>query len=516
MAVTLTVEQFIADARIGATAEELELAGRRLDYAAVAVVKYAPDAPNEAHNQAASMLASYLYDQPTASVGTAFANAMRSSGASRVLLPYRIHRIGLSEAVGAAQAAVGTSGNPVTGLSVERDQLVVAFADGTTEQIDLPSGRDVGQTDIFDLRLPGAAVAMRMGWTLGSMQVTEETFIRDGNHPDDGAAEGTTAGLLTPPIPISDFNLTTGQQYRFHIWIAGDVELAALIGPYGDNWFPEFPLFGDLEVDGVAGMVYSERHTRHNVDGLYSFSGIIPGDLIATQPWVRNIAGIAPSGDGIDQDARDAAVAAQTTADGAVTDAASAQQSADTNTGNITDNANAITALPALAQWAEEGNPDLIPHFKVATAQRGTKVHVETSLPATGLLGDIVILDLTTTSPRIYEWTSSGWHLDYTFQGGRVHVVTSAHNIAMQTPVANGGDVLFELVSGTLKMYRRLNANSAPFWFYVGEVAGGAGADQTARDAANAAQTAADAAQTDIDDYELNHPTGGGGPGQNR
>ena len=80
MAVTLTVEQFIADARIGATAEELELAGRRLEYATAAVLQHAPAAVDSAHNEAVSRLAAYLYDQPSISGGAAFANAMRNSG----------------------------------------------------------------------------------------------------------------------------------------------------------------------------------------------------------------------------------------------------------------------------------------------------------------------------------------------------------------------------------------------------------------------------------------------------
>ena len=201
MAVTLTIAQFIRDARIGATADELALAKDRVAYATQAVLQHAPSAPDIVHNEAVSRLAAYIYDQPSISGGAAFANAMRNSGASRILLPYRIHSVGLGGAIGEAQAAVGTTGNPVVGLSVARGQLVITFSDGTTTELDLPSGRDVGQTDIFDLRLPGPAVAMRFGWTFSNVDATEETFLRDGNHPTDGAAEGTTAGLETPPIP---------------------------------------------------------------------------------------------------------------------------------------------------------------------------------------------------------------------------------------------------------------------------------------------------------------------------
>ena len=92
MAVTLTVAEFIADARIGATAEELALATRRVAYATEVVLRYAPVAPDVAHNEAVSRLAAYLYDSPTTAGGAAFANALRNSGASNILLPYRISR----------------------------------------------------------------------------------------------------------------------------------------------------------------------------------------------------------------------------------------------------------------------------------------------------------------------------------------------------------------------------------------------------------------------------------------
>ena len=52
--------------------------------------------------------------------GDAYANAMRNSGAARILLPYRVHRAGYADAVEAAQAAVGTPGNPVVGIDIRR------------------------------------------------------------------------------------------------------------------------------------------------------------------------------------------------------------------------------------------------------------------------------------------------------------------------------------------------------------------------------------------------------------
>ena len=82
--------------RVGDTSAEVEQVTRLLAYATVAIeqhldTEYATT-PEAAVNEAAVRLCSYMYDQPTASSGLAFANAMRFSGAARILLPYRLHR----------------------------------------------------------------------------------------------------------------------------------------------------------------------------------------------------------------------------------------------------------------------------------------------------------------------------------------------------------------------------------------------------------------------------------------
>ena len=94
MAVTLTADELRAALRLGSTSEETAQATRLLAYAAEAVQKHAPDAPDPVHNEAAIRLAGYLYDQPTAPTGAGHANALRNSGAAAMLLPYRVHRAG--------------------------------------------------------------------------------------------------------------------------------------------------------------------------------------------------------------------------------------------------------------------------------------------------------------------------------------------------------------------------------------------------------------------------------------
>ena len=158
MVVTLSVAELSAALRLTDSAEETAEATRLLAYASEAVIQYAPDAVDTAHTEACVRLASYIYDQPTAGRGDSYANALRNSGAARMLLPYRIHRAGYSDAVASAQQAVGTVGNPVTGVDVTGTTLTVTFADGTTETHALPDGVDqtardaaeAAQTDIDD------------------------------------------------------------------------------------------------------------------------------------------------------------------------------------------------------------------------------------------------------------------------------------------------------------------------------------------------------------------------------
>ena len=140
MAVTITVEELRAALRLNDSEEETAEVTRLLTYAVEAIEQHAPTASDTAMNEAARRLAGYLFDQPEAARGDAYSNAMRSSGAARMLLPYRVHWAGYADAVEAAQAAVGSVGNPVTGLAVQAGQLVVTFEDGSTDALDLPAG----------------------------------------------------------------------------------------------------------------------------------------------------------------------------------------------------------------------------------------------------------------------------------------------------------------------------------------------------------------------------------------
>ena len=100
MPVTLTVAELLGALRLGNSAEEVTEATRLLAYCSEAVTQYAPDASATAMNEAVRRLAGYLFDMPEAARGDAYANAMRNSGAARMLLPYRVHRLGIADADG--------------------------------------------------------------------------------------------------------------------------------------------------------------------------------------------------------------------------------------------------------------------------------------------------------------------------------------------------------------------------------------------------------------------------------
>ena len=151
MAVTITRTKLRTAIRVGETTDETMEVDRLLGYATEAISKHLgaayADTPSSVCNEAAVRLVGFLYDVPNVGRGDSFANALRSSGAARMLLPYRVHRAGSTgEAVAAAQEAVGTADNPVTGIAVSGSTLTVTFADGSTDEQTLPAG-GTGGTD---------------------------------------------------------------------------------------------------------------------------------------------------------------------------------------------------------------------------------------------------------------------------------------------------------------------------------------------------------------------------------
>ena len=210
MAVTLSIADLSDALRLGNSAEELKEVTRLHAFASEAVDRYAPDAPENTANEAAVRLAAQLFDQPTSTRG-GYSNALRISGAARILMPYRIHRAGsTADAVAIAQGAVGTTGNPVIDVDVSGAEIVVTFADGSTESHDLPAagvmfdGTDQDARDAAAAAQGDATVAQATATTAAesagvgrlaaaAAQVTADAAQTDiddheANHPSGGGS----------------------------------------------------------------------------------------------------------------------------------------------------------------------------------------------------------------------------------------------------------------------------------------------------------------------------------------
>ena len=66
MAVTITIDALSAAVRLGDSTEEEAEITRLLAFCTSAVIRYAPEAPDVAHNEAVVRLAAQMFDQPTA------------------------------------------------------------------------------------------------------------------------------------------------------------------------------------------------------------------------------------------------------------------------------------------------------------------------------------------------------------------------------------------------------------------------------------------------------------------
>ena len=368
MAVTIDAAGLVAALRLGDSPEELAEVTRLLAYASEAVTKHVPTAPDAVHNEAVRRLAGYLYDQPEAARGDAYANALRNSGAARMMLPYRIHGVGIAGAVSEAQAAVGTPGNPVTGLAVVAGQLVVTFADGSITNLDLPGGMG-GQG------LPVGTAVLRLGWAQ-HQNATEAVFTRADNHPTDGAAVGSVDGLDVPPFPPA---LVTDADLYLHIWIgtaAANITDILLSGG-GGTLIGSISSGADFTVEGDAGVFYVSNQRLS--PGLSAFS--ISAEIVGAGDGDGN--GEA----GTDQTARDAAAAAQSTADGATTAAAEAQAAADAAQGTADTATSAITAVGARVDTVEQTAADAA--TTAAAAQATANANAVTIGQNSGSLGGI-------------------------------------------------------------------------------------------------------------------------------
>ena len=266
MAITLTVAQLAAAARIGATPEETAEVTRLLGYATEAISNYLgasySSAPEIVVNEAAIRVASYLYDQPQVSRGDGFANAMRNSGAARMLLPYRVHRAGSTVEAQVAAIGTGTVDNPVTDVTVNGDQLVVSFADGTTDSHTLPAGMG-GSTPMPATPAEaagGTSTAIR-SWTAAliraAVNAVVPTWAREGNTdpiPAPKLANAPSGGVGGLSITDLGSYTTTAQT------ASGDVQDTGIASP-------DTGLFLIVTIGGEEDVLWFNRAFVHDNSG---------------------------------------------------------------------------------------------------------------------------------------------------------------------------------------------------------------------------------------------------------
>ena len=202
---SITTAEIAAAIRVGSTTAETAEVERLRTYAIEAISHYLgaayADAPESVVNEATVRLVGYLYDIPTVSRGDGFANALRFSGAARMLLPYRVHRAGTTgEAVAAAQEAVGTADNPVTDVSVSGSTMTVTFSDGSTRTETLPAAGG----PVVDQGARDAATAA---------QSTADTAL-------------STANANTRPMPATPAEAAGGASTTIRGWTAALIRAA--------------------------------------------------------------------------------------------------------------------------------------------------------------------------------------------------------------------------------------------------------------------------------------------------
>ena len=217
MAVSLTSAELGAALRLSDSPEEQAEATRLLAYVTEAVTQYAPDAPDAVHNESAIRLAGYLYDMPFAGRGESYANALRNSGAARMLLPYRIHSVGTTrDAIAAAQQAVGSLGNPVTNVQVVGGDLVVTFADGTSNTDALPAGGGGGVSSGIDQTARDSADGAQLAAEGAQSTADGAQTAADGAQSTAEGAQATAAAKIDADAVTALITEHTGQHNAHH------------------------------------------------------------------------------------------------------------------------------------------------------------------------------------------------------------------------------------------------------------------------------------------------------------
>ena len=327
MAVTveeLAVAVRLSDDGANLSAPQTAILARLKGVGEAHVALLVPDSPGAVADEIVIRLASYLYEAP---IGRrdAYSNAWVNSGAGALAARWAPQAAsgehdasttstpggGLSEAAALALIyAWAREGNddpiPASKLSLGGvagldDAAVQALIDTHAAMSEVHHRRSSGAgiVNVEDGRLASnSGTVMRIGWS-ESQAYDEQVFTRDGNHPDDGAAVGTIAGVFPPVQPATIPNIpdVAANEKYLHIWVGeipGNVAQLTFFGTAAHG------------VSTAAAQTYNATDGTWWVSGLplsagisgWAFSATVVGALIASTTYVDEAIAAIPASSG--------------------------------------------------------------------------------------------------------------------------------------------------------------------------------------------------------------------------
>ncbi|MDE0456260.1 MAG: hypothetical protein OXI15_03105 [Chromatiales bacterium] len=218
--VTITVAELADAIRVGTTAEEVAEVTRLRDYAITAIAQHLGHTyrttPANVLNEAAVRLVGYLYDVPLVNRADGFANAMRNSGAARMLLPYREHRLGTTGEAAAAAMEDEASTPAAGGTDEARVAELIAAALDAYSPVD-QTARDSAAANaaaIAALPDPGGGLDQTAVDARVAAGIATHAGVETAHQPRDtytlpAAAAGTRGGVEAVTNAIIDADSST-------------------------------------------------------------------------------------------------------------------------------------------------------------------------------------------------------------------------------------------------------------------------------------------------------------------
>ena len=261
----------------------------------------ASGAPQDLKDQAVIVLASYLYDRPSAAAGAGFSNAWLNSGAESILSRYVVRRATVLDTTAPGAAGVPSGRTPELWATVGNEGLLIP-----ADKLLLAPG---GNAD----PLLGIPYTRRATMRVGNPNFTEADFLGPYNTTSDNELID-----LSPDFPVG------GGYLGFAVPASRPeiTEIELLTG--GDQRAGFLPSVGDppvvISIDGLDHDVYASEHVLSQAINQFQFR--------LHDPAARPLPAVM---EGIDQVARDAAAAALAAANTAAANAATALAAAGTD-----------------------------------------------------------------------------------------------------------------------------------------------------------------------------------------